>query len=57
MSNEDRIEEILYQAHHRGDFEMLLTLVNENEKRHPDKRRIEHYEYAHFRLKASYMLK
>jgi len=57
MSNEERIEEILYQAHHRGDFETLLTLVNENEKRYPDRRRIEHYEYAHFKLKASYMLK
>lgn len=57
MSNEDRIEEILYQAHSRGDFEKLLELVVESEKTHPSKRKIDHYEFAHFRIRTSYMLK
>jgi hypothetical protein len=57
MNNEERIEEILYQAHSRGDFEKLLELVVESEKNYPDKRRIDHYEFAHFRIRTSYMLK
>jgi len=57
MSNEDRIEDICYQAYHRNDYDKLIELVIENEKKHPDKRRIDHFEYAHFKLKTSYMLK
>jgi hypothetical protein len=57
MSNEERIEDICYQAYHRGDYDQLIALVIENEKKHPDKRRIDNFEYAHFKLKTSYMLK
>jgi len=57
MSNEERIEDICYQAYHRGDYDHLIELVVESEKINPSKRRIEHFEYAHFKIKTSYMLK
>lgn len=57
MNNEERIEDICYQAYHRNDYDQLIELVVESEKRNPDKRRIDHFEYAHFKLKTSYMLK
>lgn len=53
MSNEERIEEILYQAHHTGDYNELIDLVNEYQSKNQDKskRAIDFYEMAHFRLK------
>jgi hypothetical protein len=57
MSNEERIEDICYHAYHRGDYDQLIELVIESEKKNPHKRRIEHFEYANFKLKTSYMLK
>ena len=57
MSNEERIEDICYHAYHRGDYDQLIELVIESEKKNPNKRRIDHFEYANFKLKTSYMLK
>lgn len=57
MSNEDRIEDICYYAYQRGDYDQLIELVIESEKQRPNKQRIDHFEYAHFKLKTSYMLK
>jgi hypothetical protein len=57
MSNEDRIEDICYYAYQRGDYDQLIELVIESEKRNPNKRRIDHFEYANFKLNTSYMLK
>ena len=53
MSNEERIEEILYQAHSAGDYDELLNLVTEYQSKNQDrtKRPIDFYEMAHFRLK------
>ena len=53
MSNEERIEEICYQAHTVGDFKELINLVNEYQSKNQDrtKRLIDFYEMAHFRLK------
>ena len=57
MSNEDRIEDICYYAYQRGDYDQLIELVIESEKKNPYKRRIDHFEYAHFKITTSYMLK
>ena len=53
MSNEERIEEILYQAHAAGDVTKCYDLVNEYQSKNQDKskRLIDFYEMAHFRLK------
>jgi hypothetical protein len=53
MSNEERIEEIMYQAHAAGDVEEFYKLVNEYQTKNQDrsKRLIDFYEMAHFRLK------
>jgi len=53
MSNEERIEEILYQAYAVGEQDELMSLVNEYKSQHQDgtKRMIDFYEMAHFRLK------
>jgi hypothetical protein len=57
MSDEDRIEDICYYAYQRGDYDQLIKLVIESEKKNPHKQRINHFEYANFKLKTSYMLK
>ena len=46
MSNEQRIEEILYEAYENGVYEKLLGLVNKREKEIPYCPRVEHYEHA-----------
>jgi len=53
MSNEERIEEMLYQAHIAGNAEEFYKLVNEYQSKNQDKskRLIDFYEMAHFRLK------
>ena len=53
MSNEERLEEIMYQAHVAGDVEEFHKLVNEYQSKNQDrsKRLIDFYEMAHFRLK------
>jgi hypothetical protein len=53
MSNEERIEEIMYQAHMAGDVEEFYNLVSEYQSKNQDrsKRLIDFYEMAHFRLK------
>jgi hypothetical protein len=55
MSNEERIEEILYQAHVAGNVETFYDLVNQYQSRNQDKskRLIDFYEMAHFRLKTN----
>jgi hypothetical protein len=57
MSNEDRIEDICFYAYQRGDYDQLIELVIESEKRNPNKRRIDHFECANFKLNTSYMIK
>jgi len=57
MSNEERIEDICFYAYQRGDYDQLIELVIESENKSPHKRRIEHFEYANFKLNTSYMLK
>ena len=53
MSNEERIEEILYQAYAVGEQDELMNLVTEYQSKNQDKtkRPIDFYEMAHFRLK------
>ena len=53
MCNEERIEEILYQAHQAGTYHELMGLVEEYQYKNQDrtKRSIDFYEMAHFRLK------
>lgn len=46
MSNEKRIEEILYEAYENGVYEKLLELVNKREREIPYRPRVEHYEHA-----------
>lgn len=55
MSNEERIEEILYQAYSVGEQEELMNLVTEYQSRNQDrsKRPIDFYEMAHFRLRTN----
>ena len=57
MSNEERIEDICFYDYQRGDYDQLIELVIKSEKKHPHKQRIEHFEYANFKLNTSYMLK
>jgi len=59
MSNEERIEEILYQAHSAGDYDELLSLVKEYQSRSQDrsKRLIDFYEMAHFHVKTNRLIK
>lgn len=51
MSNEERLEEILYQAHQRGDIDVLETYMFEYKQTHPNMRMIDYYDMAHIRIK------
>ena len=53
----ERVEDICFYAYQRGDYDQLMKLVVESEKSHPNKQRIDHFEYANFKLRTSYMLK
>ena len=54
MTNEERIEEIMYQAHAAGDVDKLHEMVKNLQMRNTDKskRLIDFYELAHFTLKT-----
>lgn len=54
MTNEERIEEIMYQAYAAGDVDILHEMVRDLQMRNTDKnkRLIDFYELAHFKLKA-----
>lgn len=51
MSNEERLEEILYQAHQRGDIDVLYTYACDYVKQHPGLRMIDYYDLAHIQIK------
>lgn len=51
MSNEERLEEILYQAHKRGDVDTLHSYANEYRMLYPNLRLIDYYEKAHVQIK------
>jgi hypothetical protein len=55
MSNEERIEEIFYQAHTAGDVDTLHQYINEYKISHPHKTQSEIIELAHFRVKTDRM--
>lgn len=58
MNNEnERVEDICFQAYQRGDYDQLIELVIESEKSYPNRQRIDHFEIANFKLRTSYMLK
>jgi len=51
MTNENRLEEILYQAHQRGDLDILEQYMLEYKRANPNLRMIDHYDMAHIRIK------
>jgi hypothetical protein len=51
MSNEKRLEEILYQAHQRGDLDVLEIYMLEYKRANPNMRLIDHYDMAHTQIK------
>jgi hypothetical protein len=51
MSNEERLEEILYQAHQRGDLDVLEMYMLEYKRANPHMRMIDHYDMAHIKIK------
>jgi hypothetical protein len=51
MSNEQRLEEILYQAHQRGDVDVLEMYMLEYKRANPYMRMIDHYDMAHIKIK------
>ena len=51
MSNEERLEEILYQAHQRGDLDILETYMLEYKQAKPNMRLIDYYDMAHTQIK------
>jgi hypothetical protein len=51
MTNEERLEEIIYQAHKRGDITTLYSYVDIYHERHPHLRMIDHYDMAHIQIK------
>ena len=57
MTNEERIEEIMYQEHAAGDVDKLHEIVINLQTRNTDKskRLIDFYELAHFTLKTDRM--
>ena len=55
MSNEERIEEIFYQAHIAGDVDKLHQYISEYKISHPHKSQSEIIELAHFRVKTDRM--
>jgi hypothetical protein len=55
MSNEERIEEILHQAHTAGYVDTLHQYINEYKISLPHKTQSEIIELAHFRVKTDRM--
>jgi len=55
MSNEERIEEIFYQAHIAGDVDTLHQYIKEYKMSLPHKSQNEIIELAHFRVKTDRM--
>lgn len=55
MSNEERIEEIFYQAHAAGDVDTLHQYIKEYKISHPHKSQNEIIELAHFKVKMDRM--
>lgn len=53
FSNEERLEEMLIQAHQAGDANEFYSLVREYSQKHPQKRLIDIYEMAHYELKPN----
>ena len=51
MSNEERLEEILYQAHQRGDLDVLEMYMLEYKRANPNMRLIDYYDMAHTQIK------
>jgi hypothetical protein len=51
MTNEERLEEIIYQAHERGDIMTLHSYVDVYRERYPHLRMIDHYDMAHTQIK------
>lgn len=51
MTNEKRLEEILYQAHQRGDLDVLEKYMLEYKRANPHMRMIDHYDMAHTQIK------
>jgi hypothetical protein len=51
MTNENRLEEILYQAHQRGDLDVLEQYMFEYRRANPNLRMIDYYDMAHIRIK------
>jgi hypothetical protein len=51
MTNEERLEEIIYQAHQRGDNDILHSYVDIYRKQHPNLRLIDYYDMAHTQIK------
>lgn len=51
MSNEERLEEIFYQAHQRGDIDVLYGYAHDYAKQHPGLRMIDYYDMAHTQIK------
>jgi hypothetical protein len=55
MSNEERIEEIFYQAYAAGDVDTLRQYIDEYKISLPHKNQNEIIELAHFRVKTDRM--
>jgi len=55
MSNEERVEEIFYQAHIAGDVDILHQYIKEYKISFPYKSQNEIVELAHFRVKTDRM--
>ena len=53
FSNEERLEEMLIQAHQAGDANEFYDLVRKYSQVHPQKRLIDIYEMAHYELKPN----
>jgi hypothetical protein len=51
MTNEERLEEIIYQAHQRGDIDTLYYYVDTYKEQYPHLRMIDHYDMAHIQIK------
>ena len=55
MSNEERIEEIFYEAYTAGDIDTLRQYIDEYKIALPHKSQNEIIELAHFRVKTDRM--
>ena len=51
MTNEERIEEIIYQSYQRGDTDILHSYVEKYRKLYSNLRLIDYYDMAHTQIK------